>query len=188
VQYRCLNFHAKRDGGPKLSLVIKNKWSSGWTGSWFYYHVPCMRCSEGGKSIYALHSWMGKLDYAIEPEVECPDNDPNDVASVRVTVTIGVRHAVEEYIECKIFPLAASFVFESMPLGTTPISKVENPLPLFAVGTIAAEHIDHFLAEVKMETEKVLGRFRPRQYDALKVVNILNGSRMNCVPEQLGVP
>jgi hypothetical protein len=65
---------------------------------------------------------------------------------------------------------------------------VENPLPLFAVGTIAAEHIDHFLAEVKMETEKVLGRFRPRQYDALKVVNILNGSRMNRVLEQLGVP
>jgi hypothetical protein len=36
VRYRCLNFHAKRDGSPKLSLVIKNKWPSGWTKSWFY--------------------------------------------------------------------------------------------------------------------------------------------------------
>jgi hypothetical protein len=33
VQYGCLNFHAKRDGGPKLSLAIKNKWSMGWTRS-----------------------------------------------------------------------------------------------------------------------------------------------------------
>jgi hypothetical protein len=37
TQYGCLNFHAKRDGGPKLSLAIKNKWSTGWTKSWFYY-------------------------------------------------------------------------------------------------------------------------------------------------------
>jgi hypothetical protein len=25
---------------------------------------------------------MGELDYAVEPEVECPNNDPNDVAFV----------------------------------------------------------------------------------------------------------
>jgi hypothetical protein len=29
AQYGCLNFHAKRDDGLKLSLTIKNKWSSG---------------------------------------------------------------------------------------------------------------------------------------------------------------
>jgi hypothetical protein len=33
MQYRCLNFHAKRDGGLKLSLTIKNKWSAGWIKS-----------------------------------------------------------------------------------------------------------------------------------------------------------
>jgi hypothetical protein len=35
TQYGCLNFHAKRDGGPKLSLAIKNKWSTEWTKSCF---------------------------------------------------------------------------------------------------------------------------------------------------------
>jgi hypothetical protein len=55
VQYGCLNFHAKRDGGPKLSLTIKNKWLGGWTKSWFYCRVPCRQCSGGGKSLYALH-------------------------------------------------------------------------------------------------------------------------------------
>jgi hypothetical protein len=41
AEYGCLNFHAKRDGGPKLSLTIKNKWALGWTRSLFYCHVSC---------------------------------------------------------------------------------------------------------------------------------------------------
>jgi hypothetical protein len=91
--------------------------------------------------VYALHSWMSELDYAIEPEVECPDNDPNDAAFVHAIATIGGRDAVKEYVVCKVYPLAVSFGFESAPLGTTPVSKVETPLPLFAMGTIAVEHI-----------------------------------------------
>jgi hypothetical protein len=187
AQYRCLNFHAKRDGGPKLSLVIKNKWSSRWTRSWFYCRVPYQRCSEGGKRVYALHSWMGELDYTIEPEVECPDNDPNDAAFIQTTVTIRGRDAVEEYMAWKIFPLAASFGFESVPLGMPAISRVETPLPLFAMGTIAAEHADHFLAEVEMETKKVMGSFRPREYDALRLMNIPNGDRLNRIFKQMGI-
>jgi hypothetical protein len=88
---------------------------------------------------------------------------------------------------CKIFPLAANFCFESVPLGRTPISRVETPLPLFAVGTIAIEYVDHFLAEVEKETEKVLGSFGPREYDALRLANIPNGGLLNCVFEQMGV-
>jgi hypothetical protein len=106
---------------------------------------------------------MGELDYAIEPEVECPDNDPNDVAFVRVTAAISGRDAVEEYTSCKIFPLAASFDFKSVPPGMTPVSRVETPLSLFAMGTIAAEYADYFLVEVETETEKVLGSFGPRE-------------------------
>jgi hypothetical protein len=79
---------------------------------------------------------MGELDYALESEVECMNNDPNDVAFVRATATIRGRDVVEQYVACKIYPLAASFGFESAPLGTTPMSKVETALPLFAVGTI----------------------------------------------------
>jgi hypothetical protein len=63
---------------------------------------------------------MGELDYALESEVECLNNDPNDVAFVRATATIRGRDVVEEYVACKIYPLAASFGFESAPLGTTP--------------------------------------------------------------------
>jgi hypothetical protein len=90
MQYGCLNFHAKRDGGLKLSLAIKNKWSARWTNSWFYYHVPCVRSSKGGKNIYVLHSRMHALDYTVEPEVECLDDDPNDAAFIQAMTTIRV--------------------------------------------------------------------------------------------------
>jgi hypothetical protein len=138
--------------------------------------------------MYALHSRMGELDYTVEPEVECPDNDPNDVVFVRATVTIRGCDDVKEYTMCKIFPLAASFGFESVPLEMTPASKVETPLPLFAVETIAAEHTSHFLVEVETETKKVPGSFGPREYDALRVVNIPNGGRLNRILEKMGVP
>jgi hypothetical protein len=68
-----------------------------------------------------------------------------------------------------------------MPLEMTPVWKVETPLPLFAMGTIAVEHADHFLAEVETKTKKVLGSFGLREYDALRVANIPNGGRLNHV-------
>jgi hypothetical protein len=124
AQYGCLNFRANRDGRPKLTFAIKNKWSLGWTKSWFYCRVPCRRSSEGGKSVHALHSRMSMLDYAVEPEVECLDNDPNDTAFIQASTTIGGRNAIEEYLACKMYPLAAGFGFESVPLGMTLLSKV----------------------------------------------------------------
>jgi hypothetical protein len=36
------------------------------------------------------------------------------------------------------------------------VSNIETCLSLFVVGTIAAEHTDHFLAEVEANTERVL--------------------------------
>jgi hypothetical protein len=131
TQYGCLNFHAKRDGGLKLRLTIKNKWSSGWTKSWFYCRVPYRWSSEGGKSVYALHLWMSELDYSVEPKVECTDDDPNDAAFVRETATIEGHDTVEKCVAYKMY-LLAGFGFDS-------VSKVETPLPLFAVGNVATE-------------------------------------------------
>jgi hypothetical protein len=95
--------------------------------------------------VHALHSWMSELDYAVEPKVECPDNDPNNVAYVRATAIIGGRKDVEEYVACKMYPLATGFSFKSMPLGTTPVSRVETPLPLSAMRNVATEHADRVL-------------------------------------------
>jgi hypothetical protein len=104
--------------------------------------------------VYALHSRMSELDYAVESKVDCPDDDPNDVVLVRATATIGGCDTVEEYVACKMYPLAAGFGFDSVPLGMTPVSKVETPLPLFAVGNVAVKHGDHLLAENETEAGK----------------------------------
>jgi hypothetical protein len=122
---------------------------------------------------------MNKLDFAVGPEVECPNDDPNDAAFVQATVTIEGCDAVEEYVACKVYPLAVGFGFESGAVGMTLISKLETCLPLFTVGTIAAEHVNHFLVEVETDAERVLGNFGPREYDAFAVVNILNGGHLN---------
>jgi hypothetical protein len=148
AQYGWLNSHAKRDGSLKLSLTINNKWLVGWTKSWFYCRVSCWRSSGGGKSIYALHSRMSELDYVVEPKLECPDNDPNDATFVQATSTIECCGAVEEYVGCKKYPLAAGFCFKNAPLRMTPVSKVETPLLLFTVGTIVADHADRVLAKI----------------------------------------
>jgi hypothetical protein len=86
--------------------------------------------------MHALHSRMSELNYAVEPEVECPNNDPNDAAFVRATATIGGHDAVEEYVVCKMYLLTAGFDFESVPLGTIPMSKVETPLPFLLWRTL----------------------------------------------------
>jgi hypothetical protein len=138
--------------------------------------------------VHALQMQMSKLDYAIEPEVECFNNDPNDVAFVRATASIGGHDAVEEYVVCKMYQLAVGFGFESVPLGMTPVLKVETPLPLFAVGNVVVEYAAHVLAEVETEAENVLGSFGPKEYDTLCMVNIPNAGRLNRVLEQIGVP
>jgi hypothetical protein len=130
---------------------------------------------------------MSELDYAVEPEVECLNNDPDDAAFVRATATIKGHDAIKEYVAWKVYSLAASIDFENVPLGMTPMSKVEASLLLFAVESVASEHADRALAEIEMETEKVLGSFGPKEHNALRMANIPNGGRLNWVLEQMGV-
>jgi hypothetical protein len=155
AQYGCLNFHAKRDGGLKLSLTIKNKWSLEWTKSWFYCQVPSLWSSAGGKSVYVLHSRMSSFDYTVEPEVEGPNDDPNDAAFVQATATIGGRDAVEEFMSCKIYPMATGFGFHGVVVGSTPALKVQTPLLRFPVEVVLAEDDGRILAEVEIEAERI---------------------------------
>jgi pyruvate/2-oxoglutarate dehydrogenase complex dihydrolipoamide acyltransferase (E2) component len=69
----------------------------------------------------------------------------------------------------------------------TPALKVEAPMPLFVVETVAVGHAICVLAEIETEVERALGCFGPREYDAFKVVNIPNRGRFNRILEQMGV-
>jgi hypothetical protein len=67
---------------------------------------------------------MSELDYSIEPDVDCTDNDPNDAAFVRVTATIRGCDAIEEYVACMLYLLATTFGIENVALGMMPVLKV----------------------------------------------------------------
>jgi hypothetical protein len=108
----------------------------------------CLWSSEVGKSVYALWSWMSTLHYTIEPEVECSDNNANDVAFVQAAATIGGHNAVEEFMAYNMYMLASNFGFRGMTIGTTPMSKVQTPLPLFPVEAVHAENAGYVLAEI----------------------------------------
>jgi hypothetical protein len=123
---------------------------------------------------------MSELDFAIEPEVECPNDDSNDDAFVRGTTTIGGRDAVNEYVACRMYPLAAGFSFKSVPVGTTIMSKVDF-LTVVRCGDYCCGARRSFLAKVEMNARRVLGSFEPREYNALAMANILNIGHLNRV-------
>jgi hypothetical protein len=98
---------------------------------------------------------LSELDYVVELNVEFLDDDVNDAALIRATATIGGRtttiggqDAVEEFVACKMYPLASDFGFRGVTIDTTPVSKVQTPLPVFPVEVVSAESASRILAEV----------------------------------------
>jgi hypothetical protein len=86
---------------------------------------------------------------------------------------------------CKMYLLASSFDFKGVTLGTTPVLKVHTPLPVFPVEIVFAENARRILTEVETEVEKILGSFRPKEYDALTTAKLPNGGHLNRVFEQI---
>jgi hypothetical protein len=61
-----VELHKKHQHRAKLTIAVKNKWSSSWMKAWFYCRVPVHRSPHGGKSVYALCSHMRALDFLTE--------------------------------------------------------------------------------------------------------------------------
>jgi hypothetical protein len=131
---------------------------------------------------------MSALDYIVEPEVESPDDDVNDAVFIWATATIGGCDVVEEFLACKMYPLASSFSFRGMAIILTLVSKVRTPLPLFPVEDVSVENVGRVLAEIEMEAKRLLGSFGPKEHYALNTVKIPNDGHVNRVFEQMGVP
>jgi hypothetical protein len=84
-------------------------------------------------------------------------------------------------------PLASSFGFKGVTLDTTPVLKVHTLLPIFLLEMVSTENAHHILAEVETEAKKILGSFRPKEYDALTMAKLPNGGHLNSVFEQMGL-
>jgi hypothetical protein len=122
---------------------------------------------------------MSELDYIMESEFECPDSDVNAAAFVRVTGTIEGCSFVKEFLACRMYPLASGFGFRDVAIGTTTMSKVETPLPIFHEEAISAEGTDHFSVKLETDDENVLGSYRPREHDVLMTAKLPNGGCLN---------
>jgi hypothetical protein len=189
-QYGCLNFHVKCGGQQaKLTVVMKNKWSGGWTQVWFYCKVPLLWSPSlgRGKGIYAIHSYMMGLDFTMEPPFECPDDDGSDMAFVKVTHTIGGRDVVEEFMAYELFPLLVSFSLDEITEGETSVSKLAVPMPTFPIVKLPEETNDSFVGRVELAAANVIGRYPRREHDVC-IMTVPNEGQVNRVFEQDSVP
>jgi hypothetical protein len=87
-----------------------------------------------------------------------------------------------------VYPLSAGFGFKNVATGTTVVSKVETPLPVFPMEAVSTEVVDRFLATVETNAEKILGSYGPREHEACMIAKLLNNGCLNWVFEQMGGP
>jgi hypothetical protein len=173
----------------KLTVAVKNKWFRAWTQTWFYRKVPLIQIPSPrqGKGIFALHSYMTRLDFVTEPSFHCPDDEAGDVTFVKATRTIGARDTVEEYMACGLFPLSASFNLGKIAKGETPMSKLSIPLSEFPIARRSKETNDGFRTRAELATMNVVGRYIRGDHKAC-VKTVSNRGWVNRIFEHASVP
>jgi hypothetical protein len=95
--------------------------------------------------------------------------------------------AIEEFLACKMYLLVADFGFKNVTDGTTIMSKVVVPFPIFPVESLSTENTHHFLAKVETDAEPILGSYGPKEHDVCIVMKLLNGGHLNRVFKKMGV-
>jgi hypothetical protein len=129
AQFGYITFHPSQYGGQvKITLAVKNKWTSGWDSHWFYCRVSSEELADvWGKGSYPLRSKMTLLDYLVDTPFECSPEVVDVAAFIEATSIIGGRDAVEEILACGIWSLNDSCDFE-VETKETPLSKVTMPM------------------------------------------------------------
>jgi hypothetical protein len=113
-------------------------------------------------------------------------NYPYDDLSNRVFVwaskCIGGLHAVEEFVSCGVWPLAAGVDFEDMKVGEMLVLKLKVPLPRFPLHRKNDEDDTEFLARVEQEARVIVGSYTCTEHEAC-IAGLRNNGRLNHVLE-----
>jgi hypothetical protein len=125
---------------------------------------------------------MSALKFHTKPSFNCPDDDLSDSAFVWASKSIGGRDAVEEFISCGVWPLAAGIDFEQVKIGETPISKLNVPLPRFPLRHEDDEDDIVFLVRVEQEARVIVGSYMGTEHEAC-IDSLRNNGRLNRVLE-----
>jgi hypothetical protein len=184
-QFGVTNFHARRGGGVKLTLAIKNKWSAGWTKAWLNCKVPVHVCSQGGKGVHVLLSHMCGMDFCTEPPFDCADDDSGDVAFIRATKFIEGQDAIEEFLPCGVYPLAANVNFDRVATSVIPVSKLKMPLPKFVAAHKYDEDDVQFLVRIELDAKGIMGSYTRVEHDTC-IIGLCNGGHLNRVFKLVG--
>jgi hypothetical protein len=104
AQFGCITFQTNHYGDrAKLTLAVRNKWTSGWVRNWFYCKVPLEKKADvREKWTYPLRSVMTPLVYLMDAPYECDIDDVNVAAFVEAAAITGGCDVVEEFLACGI--------------------------------------------------------------------------------------
>jgi hypothetical protein len=93
-----------------------------------------------------------------EPPFDCADDDSGGVAFILATKFIGGCDAMEEFLACSVYPLAANAGFNKVAVGLTPVSKLKMSLPKFVAARKDDENDVKFWGNSSDATEKLQSR------------------------------
>jgi hypothetical protein len=97
AQFGCISFHPSRFGNrSRRTPPMRNKWTSGWDGNWFYCRVLSdQKADFCGTRTYSPSSKMSKVDHETDVPSFCGPEDANFAAFI-----IGGHDVVEEFLAC----------------------------------------------------------------------------------------
>jgi hypothetical protein len=110
----------------------------------------------------------------------------SDDAFIWASSNIGGQDAVEEFVSCGVWPLAADVSFEHVKVDLTLVSKLKVPLPRFPLSREDDEDDTHFVVRVEQEARNIVGGYTHMEHKAC-IASLPNNSRLNCVLEVVGV-
>jgi hypothetical protein len=145
---------------------MRNKWTSGWDGNWFYCWVPMEQMANGrGKGSYPLSSTMTPLNYLIKAPSACGPDDANVAAFVETTSIIRGHDVVEEFLACGLWHLNEKFCFE-VETKESPLSKVVVPMPQVMVVIGVQEPGAEFEARIMNAVNLLVGNYSIMEHNA----------------------
>jgi hypothetical protein len=108
--------------------TMRNKWTSGWDGNWFYCQVPSKQKADSlGQKTYSLSSKTTKMYYLMEVPFSCGPKDANVASFIVAASLIGGRNVVKEFLASGLWPLGQQFGFQ-VERKESPLSKVLVPM------------------------------------------------------------
>jgi hypothetical protein len=129
---------------------------------------------------------MCALKFHTKPSFNCLDEDLSDGAFVWASKCITGQDAVEEFVSCGVWPLAAGVDFEHVKVGETPVSKLKVPLPRFPLCRQDDEDDTELLARVEQEARVIVNSYMHTEHKAC-IAGLRNNGRLNHVIELAGV-